>query len=245
MHGVARRLPGRLRPRLCRWITLLLLVAFHLVGVTPAAVASTVATPRTPAHVEVHGSYGLKHPAHPQNWDDPAVHGTDRSTTLVAASRRACDDSWRIGSAYGLPHNLVHSFYAIGQSTDGGAGTAVLVHNMGGPGIDSCPIGSLADLTLSHAQLEAKYKHAVDFGVKASRGSAAFSQFGKKVDAFVNARSTLRVVGTYRGNPAILNYNGASRLVVVQSPNGAFVTGFRMSEGQLQNVVARRSLGGG
>jgi hypothetical protein len=65
------------------------------------------------------------------------------------------------------------------------------------------------------------------------------------VDSFVGDSSTVRVSGTYRGNSAILNYNPTSRLVVVQSPDGAFDSGWQMGPGQLQNVITRGSLGGG
>ncbi|MFD4403406.1 colicin D domain-containing protein [Nocardia sp. NPDC058499] len=51
--------------------------------------------------------------------------------------------------------------------------------------------------------------------------------------------------GTYHGNPAILNYNPNSGLVVVQSPSGEFVSGWKLSEGQKQNVLDRGKLGGG
>lgn len=103
----------------------------------------------------------------------------------------------------------------------------------------------LPGLTLGRAQLEAKFKHAADFGVTESRGAAGFESFGKATDAFVKDSATVRVAGTYRNNPAILNYNPSSRLVVVQSPDGAFVSGWQMSEAQLQNVITRGSLGGG
>jgi hypothetical protein len=103
----------------------------------------------------------------------------------------------------------------------------------------------LPALSASRAQIEAKFKHAADFGVTDSRGAAGFDGYGKAVDSFVSDSSTVRVQGTYRGNPAILNYNPTSRLVVVQSPDGSFVSGWQMSPAQLQNVLTRGSLGGG
>jgi hypothetical protein len=103
----------------------------------------------------------------------------------------------------------------------------------------------LPGLATSRAQIEAKFKHAADFGVNDVRGASGFNAYAKSVDAFVRDSSTVRTIGTYRGNPAILNYSPSSRLVVVQSPDGAFVSGWRMSEGQFQNVILKRSLGGG
>ena len=95
------------------------------------------------------------------------------------------------------------------------------------------------------AQLEAKFKHAADFGVVESRGAAGFEAFGKALDSFVADSGTVRVMGTYRGSPAILNYNPTTAQVVVQATDGAFVSGWRMSAAQLQYVITKASLGGG
>lgn len=103
----------------------------------------------------------------------------------------------------------------------------------------------LPGLSVNSAQLEAKFKHAADFGVVEARGASGFDAFGKAVDAFVADLGTVRVVGTYRGNPAILNYNPTTAQVVVQATDGAFISGWKMSSAQLQNVITRASLGGG
>jgi hypothetical protein len=103
----------------------------------------------------------------------------------------------------------------------------------------------LPDLTLDSAQLEAKFKHAADFGITEPRGAAGFEAYGNAVDSFVSDSSTVRIEGTYRGNAAILNYDPQSRLVVIQEPSGEFVSGWRMSPAQLHYVVTKGSLGGG
>ena len=103
----------------------------------------------------------------------------------------------------------------------------------------------LPGLSATQAQLEAKFKHAADFGVAEARGAEGFSAFGKAVDAFVTDSGTVRVTGTYRGNPAILNYNPTTAQVVVQATDGTFISGWQMSPAQLQNVITRASLGGG
>jgi hypothetical protein len=74
---------------------------------------------------------------------------------------------------------------------------------------------------------------------------AGFDSYRKAVDSFVADGSTTRIVGTYRGSPAILSYNPETRLVVVQQPDGAFVSGWQMSHRQLAQVIERGSLGGG
>lgn len=105
--------------------------------------------------------------------------------------------------------------------------------------------GALPELSASRAALEAKFKHAGDFGVSEGRGAAAFDAYGKAIDSFVGDSATTRIVGTYRGGPAILNYNANTAQVVVQGTDGTFISGWQMSPAQLQNVIERGSLGGG
>jgi hypothetical protein len=105
--------------------------------------------------------------------------------------------------------------------------------------------GALPELSASRAALEAKFKHAADFGVTEGQGAAGFDSFGKAIDSFVQDSSTTRIVGTYRGDPAILNYNANTAQVVVQGTDGTFISGWQMSPAQLQNVIERGSLGGG
>jgi len=105
--------------------------------------------------------------------------------------------------------------------------------------------GALPELSSSRAALEAKFKHAGDFGVTEGRGAAGFDAYGKAIDSFVGDSSTTRILGTYRGDPAILNYNANTAQVVVQGTDGTFISGWQMSPAQLQNVIERGSLGGG
>jgi Colicin D len=102
------------------------------------------------------------------------------------------------------------------------------------------------DLTNDVARLEAKFRHAADFGVTQARGASGFRTFGESISNFVTDPTTTRIAGTYRGDPAVLNCNAASRLVVVQQQRPrAIWTGFRMRPAQLAKVDARGSLGGG
>ncbi|MCV6983993.1 hypothetical protein H7H78_00535 [Mycobacterium shinjukuense] len=45
--------------------------------------------------------------------------------------------------------------------------------------------------------------------------------------------------------PAILNYNPNSRLCVIQTTDGKFVSAFELSPAQIENVVNKGALGGG
>ena len=104
--------------------------------------------------------------------------------------------------------------------------------------------GTLPRLIVTRSQIEAKFKHAPDFGVIEARGSAGFTAYEKALRDFVHNSSTVRLEGTYRGQTAILNYDQSTHLVVVQTLQGQFLSGWKMSAAQLKNLVTRRSLGG-
>ena len=136
----------------------------------------------------------------------------------------------------------------LGDATVGSASTpaaARVTSTTPNPARNATEAGGLPGLSASRAQLEAKFKHAADFGVVEGRGASGFDAFGKALDSFVADSGTVRVVGTYRGNPAILNYNPTTAQVVVQATDGTFVSGWQMSPAQLQNVITNGSLGGG
>ena len=162
---------------------------------------------------------------------DVPTPGSFRPHTLLAGTPAAGDN---VGSA---PADRICpprcQYEAPGRVTTSHEGVAT---NTG---------ADLPGLSASRAQLEAKFKHAADFGVAETRGAAGFDAFGKAVDSFVADSSTVRVAGTYRGNPAILNYNPASARVVVQATDGTFISGWQMSPAQLRSVITKASLGGG
>jgi hypothetical protein len=103
----------------------------------------------------------------------------------------------------------------------------------------------LPSLAVSLDQLEGKFKHARDFGVMVSRSRRGFDEFRIALEDFLSRPSTTRIVGVYRGERVILNYNIESRLVVVQRTTGELISGWRMTPDQLQRIRAARRLGVG
>ncbi|AFU02903.1 colicin D domain-containing protein [Nocardia brasiliensis] len=94
-------------------------------------------------------------------------------------------------------------------------------------------------------QLQKKYKHAGDFGVNKPWGKAGEAEYKDALQKHIDNPDTKHIQGTYRGDPAILNYNPNTGLVVVQSPTGGFVTGWKVNSEQAENILQRGSLGGG
>jgi len=109
-----------------------------------------------------------------------------------------------------------------------------------GPGVKLAPE---TPLIIERSQTEKKFdKHAADFGVTAPRGRAGFDEFEQAVRSQVQDPATIHIDGTYRGDPAIINYNPNTGLAVIQKPSGEFVSGWRLSPEQATNVLQRGSL---
>jgi hypothetical protein len=106
------------------------------------------------------------------------------------------------------------------------------------PLIDKVPLRT--DLS----QAERKYYHASDFGVDAPRGRAGFDAFEKALQQVVDDPNTLHIQGTYRGQPVILNYNPDSGLCVIQSRDGSFISGWKLTSQQATYVLSEGTLGG-
>ncbi|WP_161972362.1 colicin D domain-containing protein [Glaciihabitans arcticus] len=132
------------------------------------------------------------------------------------------------GSRRALAFNLsiegIHTYH-VGESR-------VLVHN-------TCTV-----LLQTRAQLQSKFKHAADFGVEGNYNSTNAGQFSAALNQHINSSGTRAIVGTYRNQPVIHYLDPASGLNVV-TRGGAFISGWRLSPGQLANVLKHGGLGGG
>jgi hypothetical protein len=104
--------------------------------------------------------------------------------------------------------------------------------------------GELPPLVVSGTQLEKKFKHAGAFGVSLGRGRDGFAEFEQAIRRFLAEDGTQRVWGTYRSRRVLLSFDAQSRVIVVQTPSGEFLSGWRMTEAQMQHVLTKGSLGG-
>lgn len=101
---------------------------------------------------------------------------------------------------------------------------------------------NLPSVKTSRKQLEKKFKHAIDFGVTESRGAAGFNEFDDVIKKFVDSPTTVRQLGTYRGDEVVMNYDPSTRLIIIQDTDGQFVSGWRLDDDQYANVSIRGSL---
>jgi len=97
-------------------------------------------------------------------------------------------------------------------------------------------------ITFAARQLQRKFKHAADFGVMGKYSRQQAVMFERAMRAHVEDETTLLIPGTYRGEPGTHFVNPQTGLNVMRDAEDAFVSGWRLTSGQLANVLTRRSL---
>jgi len=135
----------------------------------------------------------------------------------------------------------------LSHKTIGGAGALELI---GGGAVFKAPkvltalfsankATKLSSLILNATtkQLQTKFKHAVDFGIKGNWNKAAAGKFSAAINQHVNAASTKIIQGSYRGNSVTHYLNSKTGLNVISSKSGQFISGWKLNANQLGNVL--------
>ena len=94
-------------------------------------------------------------------------------------------------------------------------------------------------MNIAPRQLQAKYKHARDFGISGPYGPATVQAFAAAIRAHVAAPTTPVIAGTFRGTiPVIFYVDPATGLTVMTTPTGDFISGWKLSSQQLQHILS-------
>jgi hypothetical protein len=91
-------------------------------------------------------------------------------------------------------------------------------------------------------QLQAKFKHAKDFGVAGNYSKANAAEFSRAIHQHINRPGVRAIQGTYHKQPVTHFLDPSSGLNVIADPAGNFISGWRLSPGQLQNVLTHGGL---
>jgi hypothetical protein len=98
-------------------------------------------------------------------------------------------------------------------------------------------------------QLQKKFKHASDFGVTGNQNKQALSAFEQALKDHVVRDDVVRIQGTYtRGQTpqSVYHYlDPQTGLNVMTDLNGEFISGWKLSQKQLEYVSTTGKLGGG
>lgn len=97
-------------------------------------------------------------------------------------------------------------------------------------------------LLRNQQQLQAKFKHAIDFGVSGNYSKARAAEFSQAIHKHINSPTVRPIVGTYHKKPVTHYLDPLSGLNVIADPAGNFISGWRLNPVQLQNVVKHGGL---
>ena len=97
-------------------------------------------------------------------------------------------------------------------------------------------------VSFSGNQLQKKFKHASDFGIRGNYSKANAEAFKQAIEKHIQSSSTSVIQGTYRGEPVLHFLNKSNGLNVITKKSGDFISGWKLNPGQLQNVVSRGAL---
>ncbi|MBW3518755.1 colicin D domain-containing protein [Flavobacterium sp. NKUCC04_CG] len=102
--------------------------------------------------------------------------------------------------------------------------------------------GGSSVLLNTSKQLQAKFKHAGDFGVIGNYNKANAGKFSSAINQHINSAGVQTIQGTYRGQSVIHYVNPNTGLNVISSPTGQFMSGWKLNPAQLQNVLKHGGL---
>jgi hypothetical protein len=91
-------------------------------------------------------------------------------------------------------------------------------------------------------QLQAKFKHAGDFGVTGNYSRANAAEFSRAIHQHINSPSVRTIQGTYHTQTVTHYLDPSTGLNVIADPAGNFISGWRLSPGQLRNVLTHGGL---
>ena len=95
------------------------------------------------------------------------------------------------------------------------------------------------------SQLQAKFKHAKEFGILGNWNTANAVRFQQALENHVNASTTQVIRGTYRGRDVVHYYDPATGLNVMTDLDGNFISGWKLTPKQIKHLTTTGSLGGG
>ncbi|MBA3237672.1 MAG: hypothetical protein H0T62_04885 [Parachlamydiaceae bacterium] len=88
----------------------------------------------------------------------------------------------------------------------------------------------------SSRQIQAKFKHAADFGVSGTYNKANAAKFNASINQHINNPHVQKIHGAYRGNPVIHYLDPKTGLNIISSRSGEFISGWRLNSVQLQSI---------
>ena len=167
------------------------------------------------------------------------------STTTRPGSSSGLDNVGGLETRVGAARPNASLFVGSGRTVPAGH-VGQTCPRFDGTTVGSCvatkPPATSDVLLNSSKQLQSKFKHAGDFGVTGNYSKANAAKFSAEINQHINSPGVTKIAGTYRGNPVTHYVDPATGLNVIADPSGVFVSGWKLSTAQLQNVLKHGGL---
>ncbi len=105
------------------------------------------------------------------------------------------------------------------------------------------PAKKISSRTISSVpkQLQRKFKHAKDFGVKGNYSSKNANKFKDAIENHINKPGVKKITGTFRGDPVKFYTDPKTGLTVIEK-NGSFLSGWRVQPEKLSILLKEGKL---
>ncbi|PAX52025.1 colicin D domain-containing protein [Brunnivagina elsteri] len=97
----------------------------------------------------------------------------------------------------------------------------------------------------SNKQLLKKFKHAADFGLTGDFNPQRIPEWKNALEAHRISSETLEIMGTFRGRQVIHYFDPKTKLNAIYSEDKDFITAWKLSTQQIQQLETTGNLGGG
>ncbi|WP_419698989.1 DUF6443 domain-containing protein [Mucilaginibacter sp. NFX135] len=108
-------------------------------------------------------------------------------------------------------------------------------------GVTSQSAESSSVLNFTSKSLQAKFKHAIDFGVTGNYNKSAAGEFSAAINQHINAEGTQIFQGAYRNASNLVDFylNPQTGLNVIATRSGQFISGAKLSPEQVVSIMTR------
>ncbi len=174
-----------------------------------------------------------------------AIENQAKKSTLGSITKNMYDigTSWnQLSNGLNFASSMTHNTDFNGNSTSNvdramflvGAGLPI-------PGGKAIGYSSSKILNFTLRQLQAKFKHAKDFGVMVNWSAANAPKFSGAINQHINAVGTEVIEGTYRNanSPVTFYLNPTTGLNVIATRSGEFISGAKLSATQVNDILTK------
>jgi hypothetical protein len=120
--------------------------------------------------------------------------------------------------------------------------TAAQVTQQGSQTI-SHALNAARNVTFDPVQVQAKFKHAVDFGIQGNYNQLNATRFTDALQNHIGAANTQAIQGTYRGAMRVIHYfDPATGRNVIVDLRGNFISAWQLSAKQIEYLLANGNI---